>query len=371
MPYRRQDSTTWWISYTDASGKRIRESSGTEIRKEAAALEAKHRLEAHRVADWGDAPKRTYDEVMHAYLVDTAKTKRSHSRDLTSADSLQPHFSGKAIDDLGPQEITDYKRKRREKGRKEATIAKELLLLSAAINHAKSEKGWVISNPITGRVPVASRKAPRWFTHDEAKALLASAGELKVGKHFVDFLELGLATGMRTGEMLGMTWERVHFDQRLVLLDLGDQKAKRFDSVPLNETALAVLRRRLVIRQKHCPRSEWVFCHHDGTRIQSVKKAFRSACTKAKLKRASPHSLRHTFTSWLVMAGVPMRTVADLCRHKDIRTTMLYAHLSPEHSRPAIGLIDEIFKRDRNVTDIRQPESKSVTYSHVGAKIAA
>lgn len=371
MPYRRKDSPVWWISYADASGQRFRESSGSTNRKEAAALEGKRKLEAHRQSKWDVAPKRLYDEVMLAYLSDTATTKKSHSRDLTSAKALQAHFTGKAIDDLTAQDITDYKRLRREAGRKEATIAKELLLLSAAINYARAEWGWEIKNPVTGRVPVATRKAPRWFTHDEARALLTAAIEIKVGRHFLDFVELGLATGMRTGEMLGMTWERVHFDQRMVLLDVGDQKAKRFDSVPLNETALAVLRRRLLVRQKHCPRSEWVFCHQDGSRIKSVKKAFRSACKAAKLKRASPHSLRHTFASWLVMAGVPLRTVADLCRHKDIRTTMIYAHLSPEHSRPAIGLIDDIFKRDQIVTDSSRSQSKSVTYSHVGHKIAA
>lgn len=371
MPNRRGDSPYWWISFTDASGTRVRKSSGTTNHKEAAALVSKRRLEAHKQTKWGAAPKRLYDEVMLAYLSDTAATKKSHSRDLTSGNALQAHFTGKAIDDLTAQDITDYKRKRREQGRKEATIAKELLLLSAAVNYARAHWNWEIKNPVTGRVPVATRKAPRWFTADEAKALLVAARGHGMVRHLADFIELGLATGMRTGEMLGMTWERVHFDQRMVMLDVGDQKAKRFDSVPLNETALAVLRRRLVLRQKYAPHVEWVFCHQDGERIQSVKKAFRSACRKAKLKHASPHSLRHTFASWLVQAGVPIRTVAELCRHKDIRTTFNYSHLSQAQNTPAIALIDDIFQRDQNVTDFGHSESKSVTYGHVAVKNAA
>jgi hypothetical protein len=41
MPYKRDDSPVWWVSFTDPSGKRIRRSTGTTDRKEAEALEAK------------------------------------------------------------------------------------------------------------------------------------------------------------------------------------------------------------------------------------------------------------------------------------------------------------------------------------------
>jgi hypothetical protein len=53
--YKRTDSQKWWASYTDASGKRIRCSTGTENRKEAKALLAKWKLQAHQERQW-DAP---------------------------------------------------------------------------------------------------------------------------------------------------------------------------------------------------------------------------------------------------------------------------------------------------------------------------
>ncbi|WP_084080804.1 tyrosine-type recombinase/integrase [Edaphobacter aggregans] len=48
------------------------------------------------------------------------------------------------------------------------------------------------------------------------------------------------------------------------------------------------------------------------------------------------HLLRHTFISRLVMAGVDLRTVQELAGHKDIKMTIRYAHLAPEHKLNAV-----------------------------------
>ena len=52
------------------------------------------------------------------------------------------------------------------------------------------------------------------------------------------------------------------------------------------------------------------------------------------------HDLRHTFISHLVMAGVDLTTVQKLAGHRDIKTTMRYAHLAPDHLRSAAEKID-------------------------------
>ena len=52
------------------------------------------------------------------------------------------------------------------------------------------------------------------------------------------------------------------------------------------------------------------------------------------------HDLRHTFASTLVMAGVDIRTVAELLGHKDISMTMRYTHLAPDHMSKAVAVLD-------------------------------
>ncbi len=51
------------------------------------------------------------------------------------------------------------------------------------------------------------------------------------------------------------------------------------------------------------------------------------------------HSLRHTYISWMIMAGVPVPVVQKLAGHADIKTTMGYAHLSPESLRSAVASV--------------------------------
>jgi len=46
---------------------------------------------------------------------------------------------------------------------------------------------------------------------------------------------------------------------------------------------------------------------------------------------------RHTFASHLVMSGVDLPTVKKLMRHSDIQTTMIYAHLAPDHLSDAVN----------------------------------
>lgn len=307
---------------------------------------------------------------MLAYLRDTT-AKKSHQRDLYSATNLTEHFGGKLLSDIGPEQIAEYKRARRApaatnpaaKPAKDATIAKELLLLSAAVRHARSEWGWTIENPVSGRVPRMSKGQPKWLRPDEVEKLKAA---VRRSQHLADFIELGLVTGMRCEEMLSLEWSRVDFGGRLILFDADDQKSGVPGSIPLNNRAIAVLRKREAYRRQYCNTSPWVFCTKSGERLQWIKRTFARAAARAGVK-ASPHSLRHTFASRLVQAGVPLRDVADLCRHADIRTTMRYAHLAPENTRRAIEVLD----RDQIVTESGQDLAKAGQLSHAPAKTAA
>jgi len=79
--YERSDSAFYWASYTDASGARVRCSTGIrksiEGRREAEALLGKWRLEVHRSRQWGEQPSHTFEELMLGYLKATAEDKTS------------------------------------------------------------------------------------------------------------------------------------------------------------------------------------------------------------------------------------------------------------------------------------------------------
>jgi integrase len=158
----------------------------------------------------------------------------------------------------------------------------------------------------------------------------------------VDFIRLGLNTGMRKGEMLGLEWSRVDLGRNLIYLGVSNQKNGKAGSVPLNGgEARAAIIRRASFRAQHCPASPWVFCDKDGERIASVKTSFAAAVRKAGLQNVHPHDLRCTCGSGLVQAGRPIHEVSALLRHSDIRITdKVYAHLAPENLRAAVEALE-------------------------------
>ena len=340
MPYRRKDSAVWWASYADSSGQRVRRATGTTDRKEAQALEAKWKLESFRTTQWSEEPSRSFAELMVPYLKATATEKRSQERDRYIVVRLREFFEGRDLRSLGPKDVRAYIEHRQATKVGPATINRELGLLSAALNWAKRDLEWQLPNPVMGRLLRAPEGRLRWLSREEADQLVAAAREQRRAAYLVDFLELALHTGMRRGEMLGLEWQRVDLKEGLIYFQGVHQKNGKLGSVPLNEIAKGALRRRAEFHARHCPNARWVFAHKDGSRIQSVKRAFAAACGTAGIEDFRIHDLRHCCAAWLVQAGVSIRTVAELLRHADIRVTMRYAHMAPETVRAAVSVLD-------------------------------
>lgn len=354
MPHRQKGSPYWYISYTDVDGKRLKVTSGTTVKAEADALEAKHRLAVHEQKKWGTSKQHTFDELLGRYFDDN-QDKKSHSRDLTSAVPLTAYFTGRVVNELRGEDIVGYRTQRaatiQGNGRpiSAATIAKELYLFSAAIRYAQVQLEWDVNNPVKGRAPKIRTKAPRWLRQDEIAAFVEAAvgiaaNRFRTSPLVVDYALLMIATGMRPGEALGLSWDRVDLPRAMVYFDDDDQKSGVPGSIPLNSTAVDILKARRAYCDKHCPRTAWVFCHSTGERILSLKKAIETAARRAKLQRVVPHTFRHTFGAQMTQAGVDIRELKDLMRHADIRTTMIYAHLARESGRKLISRMDAVLK---------------------------
>jgi site-specific recombinase XerD len=78
------------------------------------------------------------------------------------------------------------------------------------------------------------------------------------------------------------------------------------------------------------------FLSTDGKSLAGYRHWFNGAVDEAGLKDFTWYCLRHTFASRLVMAGVDIRTVAELMGHRTIQMTMRYAHLAPAHNLAAV-----------------------------------
>jgi len=170
----------------------------------------------------------------------------------------------------------------------------------------------------------------RWLTKDEIAKLLDACRQSK-NDELHDSVVIAINTGLRLGELIGLTWDRVDLSRGVIRLEITKSGKRR--EVPLNEGSYRAL---VSLGPKDNGR---VF------RTRYIKPAYNNAVTTAKLDDVNFHTLRHTFASWAVMRGVTLKELQELPGHSTLAMTMRYAHLAPEHLRTAVarleGLTDE------------------------------
>jgi len=158
------------------------------------------------------------------------------------------------------------------------------------------------------------------------------------------FFFTGFRTGMRLGELFGLRWQDIDFkrgilrvQQNYVKGQFGSPKSGKSRVIPLSPQLRAAL-----LSHRH-DKGELVFCREDGSPINRdvIKRPFWRAIEGTELKKITPHEMRDSFASQLIMEGRSLKEVQELLGHSDIRQTMKYAHLSPGYLQDAVATLDE------------------------------
>ena len=249
----------------------------------------------------------------------------------TAWHAVAPVIGGKRLDEISPFDLERYRRQRKQDGRSDVTINRELAFLrnvySMAIAWGKASE-----NPVKHvRFARENNGRMRILSPEEEQRLLACCGP-----QLRPLVLTALHTGFRKSELLSLTWDDVDFRRHAMTVQAAYSKNGESRSVPMNAVLTTTLRTIRINVSDESP----VFCNRQGTPYRSFRTAFERAVRKAGLKDMTFHDLRHTFASRLVMSGVDLPTVQALMGHKTIGMTLRYTHLTSEHKRQAVRALE-------------------------------
>lgn len=330
-----QKGKTYYLDFY-VDGQRKRESAGFS-KKVAEVLAAKRIAEIAegKYLDVRKSKKTKFAEFCNEYLEKYAKVnKRSWTRDRTSINVLRPFFGNRRLSQITPRLIEDYKI-HREKSVCKATVNRELACLRRIFSIAM-DWGKASDTPFKGKAVKFFKEEKfrlRFLTKEEIARLLISCEETPKAAHLKPIVVLALNTGMRKGEILNLTWDQIDFENRIITLTRTKTNEERH--IPMNDSLISTLEN---IKNSYV-RSDLVFGRTPEKPFLDVRRSFTAALKRASISNFRFHDLRHTFASHLVMGGVDLRTVMELLGHRDIKMTLKYAHLSPEHQLDSVEML--------------------------------
>jgi len=238
------------------------------------------------------------------------------------------------LSDINAWEMEKWRNKRLADGVKPATTNRQMNTIKGCLSRAVE---WgVIDNHDLRKVKAlqVDNSKIRYLNSDEETRLRDSLKNCNT-----NFLEpivlIAMNTGMRKGELLSLEWDHVNLDNKILTVDFLNAKSGSTRHIPLNTEAFNTLKN----WQKRSDSIGFVFKGKNHQQLKDFPLIWHAVLDEAKITKFRFHDIRHHFASKLVMASVDLNTVRELLGHSDLKMTLRYAHLAPEHKAAAVNLI--------------------------------
>lgn len=223
--------------------------------------------------------------------------------------------------------------------------------------------GLIPVNPVNKMVklPKPVVKKVRFLSMTEQERFLEVA---KKSSNYYQFL-LVLQTGLRTGEMMGLKWQDIDFTNRRIHIRRtlefrygyqefreGEPKSRSsVRTIPITQCVYDLLKEKEKQRKTRvvCDirYADFVFLNRKGapTKNSAYDTTLYKLCQKAGIQSISMHTLRHTYATRCIEAGMRPKTLQELLGHANIQVTMnLYVHNSEEEKVKEIKKFEEAFQ---------------------------
>lgn len=290
------------------------------------------------------APASPLRELVLRYLAELAAARGASPHTLrayrTDLDGFCTFVESAAVDraeSVTPLVLRSYLAELDSRGLARASIQRKLSAARSLFKYLLRH-GAIRTHPAAGLRPRrGEKKLPHHLTIGEVEALLAAPDVTRAsGRRDRALLELMYSAGTRAAETVGL--DRTEIDlARGVARIVGKGRKERLAAI--GSHAAAALREYLADPQRPRPRpraANAVFLNPRGGRLttRSLQRIVEQARIQAGiLRRATPHTLRHSFATHLLDRGADLKSVQSLLGHAHLVTTQIYTHVSIERLR--------------------------------------
>jgi integrase len=279
---------------------------------------------------------------------------------------LVPRFGKVKLADLSAQVVQRYLKELHDKGRSAYTIRNIQRVLHVSLEHAREQKLVRENVAKVIKPPRPSKKPPPVFTFDDARRILEVSKDERFHAAFV----LLLYYGLRIGEVLGLHWSSIDFEQgtvtishqlnqtggKLILQDVPKTDAS-FGVLDMPASVAGVLKKWKTDQAKERLRlgGDWVYpdlvfttqigTHYSPNNFR--KRDYKRVLDAAGVSWKKVHSLRHTSITAMGEAGLTVNEAQQIARHsKPSVTTDIYRHVFRDKKREASNTISDFWERD-------------------------
>lgn len=309
-------------------------------------------LERLKASQWGDKPRRTFEETVKKFAAEHLPRLKQTSRQryTYSLLHLADHMQGKFLDQIGSAVLSEFEDRRRKDGVTNGSIRRDLSCLSSVFSCAE-EWEYMTGNPAAAFMRARARRglkeAPprtRYLSHEEELLVLdfirAQLRKVKGNRdrHGYQMLEAAIAlaidTGLRKEEQLALTWREIDLERFQVTVPNIRAKSGVGRSVPILPRTHALLA--ALPRHKN---SQYIFWHAAGQRYTHLYQQLVRIARKLKIADLRWHDLRRTCGCRLIQDyKLPMERVSLWLGHSSVVVTeKIYAFLDVRHLHASVG----------------------------------
>lgn len=277
-------------------------------------------------------------EWFDVYVVPNNKFLEQRAKKYIIQSSLIPFFGKLPMGQITTRHIEQYKAQSLKEGVMGKTVNNRLAVLSKCIATAYDWRRLSGAPPRIQWLKCRPRRTD-FLSPDECALLLSHAEGM-----IYEMILTGLRTGMRQGELAGLQWSSIDWENRNIMVchsrcprtgRLESPKSNRERHIPMDADVYEVLyKRRQTTGYVFLDKGQKPFAAH------RLIRELREVRYKAGLRPLGWHTLRHTFASHLAMKGAPLHIVQTLLGHSTITMTMRYAHVAPSMLRSAIAMLN-------------------------------